>query len=315
MNQGTDAGSITELLSWLADAPMFADEKQIAHFYDAVVQPVARVEKRTVRLSKQLTAALKGTAGIEVEGKLGSWLSDWLLGLSGKVKGSVGVDGSGEGTTGEEVEVELFPIETPQRQLVQLTLFYLTQLETRLFFVRSPDQDDWRQESEVSRAPRMLVFLDFGGQISGDEAIGRFRAIPTAAEFQDGHIEPFYQELSAPTGERPPKYPEDERADAHALIEARKQYWHWFSENVSPNQAMTAVERAASRHGRIRWIDYRVMLDADGNTLHLHCAPDCQYDTGTFAYQLIKRGSKHGLRLVGTMKSEPAINLLAAYEK
>jgi hypothetical protein len=78
---------------------------------------------------------------------------------------------------------------------------------------------------------------------------------------------------------------------------------------------MIAVEEAASNNGRIRWIDYRVPVTREGDTLHLHVCPAGKYDTGVFAYNFIKRGFKHGLRLVGTLKSEPDMNVLAIYEK
>jgi hypothetical protein len=35
----------------------------------------------------------------------------------------------------------------------------------------------------------------------------------------------------------------------------------------------------------------------------------------TFAYYFIRRGERHGLRIVGSLKSQPALNLLAAYDK
>jgi hypothetical protein len=78
---------------------------------------------------------------------------------------------------------------------------------------------------------------------------------------------------------------------------------------------MLAVEAAATQHGRIHWIDYRLPLTQDGDTLHLHICPAGKYDTGVFAYNFIKRGFKHGARLVGTLKSEPDMNVLAIYEK
>lgn len=78
---------------------------------------------------------------------------------------------------------------------------------------------------------------------------------------------------------------------------------------------MVVVEEAAAENGRIRWIDYRVPLTEDGDTLHLHLCPSGNYDTGTFAYNFVKRGYKHGLRLVGTLKSEPDMNVLAIYDK
>jgi hypothetical protein len=47
-------------------------------------------------------------------------------------------------------------------------------------------------------------------------------------------------------------------------------------------------------------------------------APGCirrgDYDTGVFAYNFIRRGERYGLRIVGSLKSKPALNVLAAYE-
>ena len=40
-----------------------------------------------------------------------------------------------------------------------------------------------------------------------------------------------------------------------------------------------------------------------------------EFDTGVFAYNLIKRGWRRGLRIVGSLKSKPALNVLAIYEK
>ena len=44
-------------------------------------------------------------------------------------------------------------------------------------------------------------------------------------------------------------------------------------------------------------------------------APRGDYATGIFAYNFINRGLKHGLRLVGTLKSEPDLNVLAIFER
>ena len=56
-------------------------------------------------------------------------------------------------------------------------------------------------------------------------------------------------------------------------------------------------------------------VSGEGDTLHLHFAPGEQYATGDFGYYLIARGYKHGLRVVGTIKAEPDMNVLAIYEK
>jgi hypothetical protein len=78
---------------------------------------------------------------------------------------------------------------------------------------------------------------------------------------------------------------------------------------------MELIEALASEHGRLSWIDFRVVLNSDGDSLHLHICPKGDYDTGVFAYNFIKRGFTHGIRLVGTVRSEPSLNVLAIFDK
>jgi len=78
---------------------------------------------------------------------------------------------------------------------------------------------------------------------------------------------------------------------------------------------MIAVEEAASRNGKIEWINYRIPISKSGDTLHLNISPKGHQNTGTFAYDFIKRGFKHGLRLIRTLRSEPSMNVMAIYEK
>lgn len=76
----------------------------------------------------------------------------------------------------------------------------------------------------------------------------------------------------------------------------------------------TVVEDVIGAGGRPRWIEYRVFF-ASGETVHLDVSARADYDTGTFAYYVIRRGERHGLRIMASLKSEPALNLLAAYDK
>lgn len=52
-----------------------------------------------------------------------------------------------------------------------------------------------------------------------------------------------------------------------------------------------------------------------GEPLNLHVVAHGDYDTGVFAYNMIRRGERHGLRIVSSLKSQPALNVLAIYEK
>ena len=78
---------------------------------------------------------------------------------------------------------------------------------------------------------------------------------------------------------------------------------------------MSEIEKSGTKNGKIRWIDYRLPLNDEGDSLHLHVHPFEKYDTGDLAYNFVKRGFKHGIRIVGTLKSEPDMNVLAIYEK
>jgi hypothetical protein len=49
--------------------------------------------------------------------------------------------------------------------------------------------------------------------------------------------------------------------------------------------------------------------------LHLHVVARGDYDTDVFAYNIIRRGERYGLRIVGSLKSQPSLNVLAIYEK
>ena len=55
-----------------------------------------------------------------------------------------------------------------------------------------------------------------------------------------------------------------------------------------------------------RWIAYRMILPSS-TTLHLDVSARGDYDTGVFAYKFIRRGERYGLRIVGSLKSKPAL--------
>ena len=74
------------------------------------------------------------------------------------------------------------------------------------------------------------------------------------------------------------------------------------------------MEDVVGPGGRPRWIAYR-MIFGTGETLHLDVTARGDYDTGIFAYYFIWRGERHRLRIVGSLKSGPTLNLLAAYDK
>ncbi len=291
---------LPDSLLWLQDAPLFIDGPQIERFYDAVVRPANKEGPTTLEISEENVEAVRKKLGIEATittEKLAALLHPLFAIVKPAVKAEAARESTSQQSKGKTISIELLPISTPERQLVQLTIHYVVRYLPRFWFVRHRGaQKDWCDPASISKVPRSLVFLDLPNQ---DEARGgkipETKIVPMAAEFANGKIELFFQSLHAKNGERPPTYVERTSADQD-LSKNRMEYWAWFDKHYSVIQAMTVVEEAASRNGRIQWIDYRVPLTPDGETLHLHLSPASQFDTGVFAYNFIKRGFAHGLR-------------------
>lgn len=300
-------------LAWLADAPLFIDADQIAAIYNAVARPEYATDKITLSLNKSTKFGLEGKLSAEAEVGLATWIKKIFPFLD--AKGTIGGEGSASHERGQDkgTEVELRPIDTPQRQLVQLALHYMVNLPHRTALVSDVTQQDWLDSTFVSGLPRALVFVEFPPQTA---------FIPMATEV-GGSVVVIYPELvSSFVGPRDkdkvPTYPEPAYFEGRAdeLLAKRQEYWAFFRNNFSSTAALEAIERKVSgAGGLIRWIDYRVPLGDGLPYVHMNVAPMGKYDTGTFAYRLVKRGYKHGLRVIGTMKSEPAMNVLAIFER
>lgn len=299
-------------IKWLADCPLFIDEYQVSRFHDAIVQPNGQIVQEVISRSKstneddQRTFKIGGSAEVNpatLLGSLGSLFSFF------KVAGTADVSET-SGTNNTDVrsrQAEIQYVYTAQRRLVELTVHYILNQHNRIRIVSDVKSKEWRDPAFIAEVPRGLVFLDIpeGSML-----------VPTAMELNSGEIKLVYEALKSKDGrELPPRYPERGHGEsATDLLERRKVYWRWYRDNFSATQAMLKVEEL-SANSRIRWIDYRLPIGTDGDTLHLRAWARGEYDNGVFAYNFIKRGFKHGLRLVGTIKQEPDLNLLAVFEK
>lgn len=306
-----------EYLKWLADAPLFIDEAQINALHDATLRPDGEQDYVEIAVTTEMVNKLKIAAGAEAKFDLPGFLATLFPGISGKLKGEA--SGEQEKTKKDSETIRLRAIHNPQRKLQELVLHYAANQSNRLQFVSAADlgKDVWRQPKDIIQAPKMLVFLDLPSLDEENEGKGISSTIiiPAAAEFSDGTIKQVYADLQKLLL-IDLNYPSRKPGQAiDALKNERKAYWNGFAAAFSDTKAMVAVEEAAKGAGRLRWIDYRLRLNPEGDTLHLHCCPAERYDTGVFAYNLIKRGHKHGLRIIGTLKSEPDLNVLAIYEK
>jgi hypothetical protein len=317
-------------LGWLADAPLFIDEDRIRSFYNAVVHPEYEQQEVKFEVTQDVVKRIHNQLNVSGKLSLGS-LGSLFSGLFPSAE--IGAGGTRDTevtqTEDEREEITLRPVKTPQSQLVQLTLHYLINKPKRLFLLDDLSHPetrtagvDWTDPETISEVPRELVFINLPSRKEAyDLDILPTKLIPVTVEFDDGEVEFLYEKLKR-DDEWPPAYPEDleGKKDPEELAVERRNYWWWFDESFSPRRAMLAIEEAARGKGRIRWITYRVPIANDRDqkesyTLHLSLTPAQQYDTGTFIYTLIRHGYEHGLRLVGTLRSEPSLNVLAIYEK
>jgi hypothetical protein len=295
--------------AWLFDAPLFIDEQQIKSLYNAVALPQFQTESLTI--STKDVAVSKWTAGGQIEVSAAeSLLAKVFLPVSAKAsaKGERG----GEQTQGKDEVWNLLPVATPERQLLNLAIHYGAHLKGHLWTVYGLRELSWLDELvSGGLSPRPLVFLE----LEADTPI-----VPMAAELTDGKVVLFYNRISAAVTSPGQTLPLDYPKEAGA---AMNEYWSWFQDDRARGEdtsrlLMRVVEDEIGAAGRPRWIDYRVPLGAPGaqtRSLHLHLKGRQAYDTGDFAYQLLRRGRKHGLRVVGTLKSGPDMNVLAVYEK
>jgi hypothetical protein len=291
---------------------MFIDSDQVGALYNAVLKPEYHTEKISLGLKHALKFELKAGGGAEAKIGFVDWLKTILpfLGAEGKVE--VKGEASGEREKEKESTLELSPIDSPQRQWVQLGLHYLANLPERMREVKVSDaKDDWLSDEFVTDLPRSLVFAEFPANTA---------FVPMAVEHTDGRVQLIYEDLAksfvGPNVDVP-KYPEPAqfKGTPEELQVKRRDYWEFFRDNFNSGVAMVAVEAKGSNTESIRWIDYRVPLGDKKPWLHLSVSANGRYHTGTFAYRWIRRGYHYGLRIVGTMKSGPAMNVLAVFER
>jgi hypothetical protein len=284
-------------LSWLADAPMFIDSPQIGAFYDAVVGPAFRAVQ--MEISAGQTDQTERSAGGSLNAGL-STLFPWL-------KFDASAEAQRTRTRGrqEGQNIVLQPIESAARQLVQLSLHYLVNQRDRICVVTRGTEIP--SDRDIGSSPRMIAFIDVPPGT---------KFLPQAAELNNGRVVTFFtpliEKLQQDGGTLPTTYPESTITDEGRR--ERDTHWKWYDDHWNVDKIVKVMEEVIGDGGRPRWIDYRMTFDT-GEVLQLHVDAHGDYDTGVFAYNLIRRGERYGLRIVGSLKSKPALNVLAIYEK
>lgn len=302
-------------LWWLADAPLFLDEELVASFYDAIVRPEFELHGKTVGTINEATTTLLVGGSAEAELGLPSFLTTILP--DAKVKGGGQIERTKADGSQTSSEYDWKIVQTAGRKLEELVAVYVgdKQFHDRLVFMDCPTSDVTTLAgnnltlSTLAQAndsfPRSLVFLE----VQPGAAI-----IPTMCEFSDGGLEPLYEKLIGKLwkdDENKPKYTDSSRG---RTSDERLTYWNAISERYNSRVAMEVLEEAVSEKRKLEWVDFRLRLNTAGETLHLHVCARGRYATGTFGYNFIRRGDRKGVRIVGSLKRGPDLNVLAIFE-
>ncbi|MCG9751335.1 hypothetical protein L1D54_12650 [Vibrio brasiliensis] len=297
-------------IDWLVDSPLFIDDKQLNNLYEAIVKP--EFELVSISSKQQDTSKNKVSDKTVIGGDVSSSFLNVV-----KAKLSIrqhNTDETEQGTSQEFLN-NFQPIQSAERKLEELAALYnfvdKYELIYDKFDVSRDTPPEWYTKfSKRVPNPKPLCFFDLPPGVC---------LIPAAAEFSNGKVVQLFSEyreaLTNENGGPSKHYPEpDEQLGGDELVEKRKEYWDSYTTRFSATKAMVCIEKACEENGDIRWIAFRVPVTTTGDTLHLHIMPNEKYYTGTFAYNFVKRFYKHGGKLVGMLKSEPDLNVLAIYE-
>lgn len=269
----------------MLDIPAFLDSDAIDLLYDGLVRPMHTNKVVTITTTSENADNVE--KAFKAHGKGGpGFFSDVFAKAEAGVEAQV--HDARVTKTGDSTVFSLEVVNTPVRRLEQIAFAYHAKYPDRVLM-----DINWRK-MQLERSPKYFGVIDLppGAKI-----------IPTAAEFTDGSVVKIFPSI-APPGFDPNYRPKTEE-DRHA-------YWQGFADVFDAQTAMEAIEKAQNSHGKISWIDFRTQLG--DKFVHVHIVPRGRYDTGVFAYNFVKRGYKHGISLVGVLRSEPDLHVLAIYE-
>lgn len=320
-----------ERLWFLADTPLFVDNVLVSRLYDAVFRPEVELASQSDATTNELAAKVAGSAkaSVEIQAKVPPLLSLFGLDVANAKAGLEGsLSGEGAGRRASTGTTNFAAVKSTERYLEKVVSLYAQKYSRRLFWVdsdltsgrsleESSRPQSWEEmEAELGKpGPRPLVVLDLEKGA---------RLMPMYGELANGKgcelLKDFLalREKRKDDDARPP-YPRSSMpADEQAKV--RRAYWQHVLQRFDSQDVLQAIEGAAgAEKSRFDWIDFRALLDLEKAGLneppHLHLVPRGEYSTGTFAYQLVRRGSRYGLRVIGTLKRGQDINVLAVYER
>lgn len=290
-------------LWFVVDIPLFIDSQAVEKLYDALSRP--EFETKSRRLSSTKTKSNEFQDDLTLTGEIG--LAPFMkASTSAKFGQKRNTSDSHTNDLNQEAN------HSTEMRFEKIINFYARNYPDRVFWVKNDLSEvndtngqllTWQNVSDLipAPAPRPLIVFDLpkGSKL-----------IPMAAENVKGELKEIYKEYinKLPNGNQIPPY---NSTPGNPNI-----YWEKLEELFDPIIAMRSIEESTNDGNRIDWLDYR-LISKSGNTvipIHLHLVPKGEYNTGTFAYQTVRRGFKHGIKIVGTLKQGEDVNVLAIYE-
>lgn len=291
---------------FLMDVPLFIDGTSIGQLFDAMVRPEWQATSRTRTAGTTSGASVKAKG--EVEAKAGI---PYFLDKSVKLGTEVETNSKDERSRALSEEAN----RSPEMNLEKIVNRYVADFPERLLYATQTLTDitdlagnthTWNTVEDLLKAPgiRPLIVLDL---------VPGAKIMPMFAETDEGediNMSSKLVEAVRASGAAIDDYPKDSDLQCP---EKSKAHWEALASAFDSTRAMMIVEEAKAR---LDWIDYRLIAAnaSDPIPIHLHCLSRGAYPTGTFAYQFIRRASKHGIRIIGTLKLGKDVNVLGVYE-
>jgi hypothetical protein len=294
-------------LWWLTDVPAFIDERLVDKLYNAIVRPefilVQSSEKSARTRSRTWTAELETLAGISLPAFL-------------KIESKARANAASPEALSTEAQVTKQYVHSAERRLQEIVSVYVTSYPDRLLFDEvgqsslttfAGESRSWDEaEGLLDRpGPRPMLFIDLAPRVP---------ILPMSGGSQSGKpvllIDTVVERLRKKK-RTIPDFPRDNDGDAAA----KRAYWNALIEGYDNWTAMDVINEGFGAGERIEWIDFRMKLGTREMPVHLHFTPAGTAPTGDFAYNLVRRGFKVGLRLVGQLKKGCDVNVLALYQR
>ncbi|RCM97811.1 hypothetical protein PA17_01673 [Pseudomonas aeruginosa] len=294
-------------LWFIVDIPLFSDSIAIEKLYDALNRPEFETKNQKTTTNTTTSKELNDELSLGGEGGIASFLKLSTTAKFGEKKTK---------TRGISKELSQEANRSTEMQIERIINHYAWHYADRIFWVKDDLSEVVNTDgktfswSEVSKlidkpAPRPIIIF---------EIMPGAKIVPMAAEttngkhvqISDAYILKIHEKKKSKT--KIPEY--------SSTPKKSENYWESLEKTFDSNEAIKSIEDSTSDGSRIDWIDYRIISKSGSKIIpiHLHLTARGNYSTGTFAYQTVRRGYKHGIKIVGTLKKGEDINVLAIYE-